>query len=233
VIAACAVVALVGCGKSGTSVEPKASKPLEPAKVQPGEERQLFPLVAGNQWVYESNLMAQGGNRVQEQNAIVTIKVKSVTDDAGKTKAIVEATNDQDDAKDQQVWIADKTGIYQSSVGRDPVFFEPLQPVVTFPVQQGDKFTWKGKGYRPLGGPGNYTAESVVLASEEVDTGLGKMSAIPIESVSKYRWQNRDVEVRNTSWWVPKIGLVRYVVVVSFPGGGYRRTLRLKSHSLK
>jgi hypothetical protein len=233
VVAACAVVALTGCGKSGTSVEPKASKPLEPAKVAPGQERQLFPLVVGNQWVYESHLVAQGGNRMQEQDAIVTIKVQSVTDDAGKTKAIVEATNDQDDSKDRQVWIVDNTGIYQSSVGRKPIFFEPLQPVVKFPVQQGDKFTWKGKGYRPLGSPGSYTAESVVLASEEVDTGLGKMSAIPVESVANYRWQNRDVQVRSTAWWVPKIGFVRYVVTVSFPEGGYRRTLRLKSHSLK
>lgn len=226
-------VALVGCGKSGASSEPKASKPLEPAKVQPGEELQIFPLVPGNQWVYESSLVAQGGNRIQEQQAVVTLKVKSLKSEGGQTKAIVEATNDQDDTKEVQVWVTDQTGIYQSSVGRDPVFFQPMQPVLKFPIEQGQKFTWKGRGYRPVGGPGNYTAESVVLASEEVDTGLGTMSAIPVETVSKYRWQNRDVQVKSTAWWVPKIGFVRYAIIVSFPEGGYQRTLRLKSHSLK
>ena len=82
VVSLCAV--FVGCG-SGSGYSPKKALPVEVATVKAGQEKSLFPVKVGNQWVYT----VISGNTSRE----ITLKVTKVSERDGATFAKVASSS--------------------------------------------------------------------------------------------------------------------------------------------
>ncbi|HVL39119.1 MAG TPA: hypothetical protein VM328_06980, partial [Fimbriimonadaceae bacterium] len=139
-----------GCGSKGGVYQPKPAKGIPVAKVSPGEEASLMPLVVGNQWVYEmaAQLTAPNGQR-ETRSGVIVYTVKSVKPNAtgdGKIATIEVRGENAEKVGDVQVWEINKKGIFQRSISLKNVPFEPMLPAIVFPVETGRTFTWEGSG---------------------------------------------------------------------------------------
>lgn len=224
----------IGCGKkSENSYKPKAAPKIQPASVKPGEEAALFPFASGNQWVYEATAGAQANTGQQSGGAFeLTFKITKVEEGANGKIAFMSIIRDGKVASDQK-WVVNSKGLYQASSKIGEGDFQPMQPQVMFPVTDGSEFSWSGVGPRPVGKPGPYKLNSKVLGPQEVDTGVGRLSAIAVESTGSWKDGNKQIQVATTSWWAPGIGLVRYVQNTNDGTIATAQTLKLKSHTLK
>jgi len=231
-IVACTL--LVGCGdKSSNTYKPQPTPKIPVAKLNPGEESTIFPFVAENQWVYEASATAQANTGEQRGgNFELSFKVAKVEDQADGKVAHIQIIRDGK-VESNQRWVINSKGLYQASSNIGLGDFAPMQPQVSFPVTEGGTFTWTGKGPRPIGKPGTYTIESKVIGPQEVDTGIGRISAIAIESKSEWPDGKKKIQATTTQWWAPGIGLVRYVQNTSDGTVATVQTLKLKSHTLK
>ncbi len=237
---ATAAVLLCGCGsstKSGGSTT-KAPEKITPVSVTPGQEADLFPAQKDNTWVFEST--ASQGNAVKTTE--VTFKIASIEDTPdGKLIHIEVSSNGQ--VADKITWRLGPNGLYdyQGSYRKTaddpltPIKYEPAVPIIPFPVKENSEVDVSSTGTRPLTLPGPFKSKISVLGPQEVDTATGRMSAMCTEQRSQY--QNGDIQFLtvSTAYWVPKVGLVRYVqdITVRNKAGNTQTVssvLRLKSH---
>lgn len=205
----------VGCGKKDSG--PASNyKPVAPPKVEAyslaeGQEATLFPFTEGNQWVYTVEAQAQDASgREMNANTDLTFKMVKVTKNAdGSTDGEIDVYRD-DKVFDKQVWRIDAKGLYQVAIGLPPNVkkFTPPQPVITFPAKPGSKFTWTGIG--PVSGAeGPSSLDGEINEPEEVSTGMGEKSALAIKQTQKWKANGKDNQIITSSYWVPKLGLVR------------------------
>lgn len=240
-LAGIASLAFVGCGKGESSYTPKPAATVEQVAVEPGSEKILFPLTVGNRWTFEQTVQAsradgQSANDVRE----VTFQVKTVNPIEGGVAAEIEIVDTEGRVVDVTVWRVTDTGIYQSSagVGGQRSNFEPPQPIVAFPLEQGKKFEYTGRGPRPIGDVGNFSSIGTNLGQQPVDTAMGPISAYAVEIRTTFNAtdpEGQSVEVRSesTTWWAPNVGLVRITQVVGGPGGNALSLFRLKDYTLQ
>ncbi|MBV6457551.1 MAG: hypothetical protein HONBIEJF_00664 [Fimbriimonadaceae bacterium] len=225
---------VAGCGdKSSNTYKPQPTPKIPVAKVNPGEEGTLFPFTAENQWVYEATATAQANTGEQRGgNFELTFKIAKVDNQGDSKVAQVQIIRDGK-VESNQRWVSNSKGLYQASSNAGQGDFSPMQPQVMFPIAEGGTFSWTGNGPRPVGKPGTYTVTSKVIGPQEVDTGLGRISAIAIESKSQWADGKKTVQATTTQWWAPGVGLVRYVQNTTDGTIATAQTLKLKSHTLK
>jgi hypothetical protein len=206
------LVLLAGCnGGEKSTYKPVQKKDPEPAVLNPGQEATIFPFTVGNSWTYRVQIAASvGGQGLPADQREITMKVTEVTPTPDGVRATIDII-EKEEVKDRQIWALNKIGLYQVAIGKDkPVYTLPPQPVVLFPAKEDETFSWKGWGLSALGRPGNTESSSKILGSQVVDTLVGQMSAIAIETESKITTPAGSGDVRANYYWAPKVGLVRY-----------------------
>jgi len=230
-IGAAAAIVVAGCGQSG-EYKPTPVKSVQPAVVARGEERVLFPLQIGNQWVYTVEDQQRKGTQAASRTAEVVFRVTNTENVGDGVKATIQVTLDNK-VQEVQSWLVDSTGIYQLAGGKAGTPYEPKQPAILFPVDTGRTFRWTGKGLMPDGGTGSGTLDNKILGPQEVDTEMGRMSAFCVETSGTFQSPRGQGKMRSMVWWAPKVGLVRWRMEMTVGDFGAVQTLRLKSYTLK
>ncbi|MCB8933190.1 MAG: hypothetical protein M9921_12740 [Fimbriimonadaceae bacterium] len=234
-LGALAALVLAGCGSGGGgSYEAKSVKQIPPAKLAPGQEASIFPWKVGNQWTYTLDGFRTSATQGQQSDPTIeiTYRVVSVDPVPGGEKATLEVTQDGQ-VQDRQVWMRNDKGLFQVSVGTEGTAFEPMQPALLFPLDTGSTFKWSGKGIVPGGKVGTSKAESKVTGPQEVDTEMGRMSGIAIETSSQWESGNLKGLTNSVSWWAPGTGIVRFKQTAIANQVAITQLLKLKSATLK
>lgn len=228
-----AILALAGCKKGPPdNYVPQPEKAIPPATVTPGNEASLLPLDKGNQWTYAISITRMiKGQQQAPMHREWTCKITSSEKTADGTKAVMDILQD-DRLQDRQVWLVNSKGIYQTASGNPPVAYKPLMPIIAFPVKAGNTFKWAGTGPSGLGTSGPHTSTSNILGSSEVDTEMGRLSAIPIESDTRVKVGKNDGQSVSTVWFAPGTGIVKLRQEALAGDTGYVLVMSLKSKSL-
>lgn len=232
---ALAALVLAGCGsKGGGGYEAQSVKQVPPAKLAPGQEATIFPWKVGNQWTYTLEGFRQNAQGAQAQDPAIeiTYRVVSVEPSGNGEKAVFEVTRDGE-VVDKQVWMRNDKGLFQLSVGLNNQPFEPMQPALLFPLDTGSTFKWAGKGIIPGGTVGTSKSESKVTGPQEVDTEMGRMSGIAVETQSEWTSGNLRGLTNSISWWTPGTGIVRFKQTAIANQIAITQLLKLKSATLK
>lgn len=231
VVAIFAFAVAAGCGSKDEPSNPQsgATKQLEPVKIPAGQEATIMPLAVGNQWVYHLANVS-GAGRVDDE---ITFRVTSITPKGNGSIANVEVTN-KTGMHEPQTWVLDDKGFFVTEATSDRHVFNPPQPMVVFPLADGQSFKWTGTGPRPARNPGPSTLEGKLIGSQEVDTAMGTMAGYCVETTTTWTEDGKQGGMVAASWYAPKVGLVRLNRrVVTAQGGASEQTMRLRSYSLK
>jgi hypothetical protein len=232
-LATLSVFALVGCAPKETTYVPKPEKLVAEAELKSGEEWRIFPFVEGNQWVYkmEASRKNSKSNQVESVQSELTLRCTKAQKIGKVTNATIEVIIDGK-INEVQRWRMDEKGLYQVSVGSSPVVpFTPPQPAILFPLEADRKFEWRGSGYTPVGTAGTQQQRTagVVQAKMQVDTGVGRMEAWPVQQTMSWA---KGVQA-SMSWWTPDVGLVRYRMEATDGDWLVVNTMRLIAKTLK
>lgn len=232
-------VGLTGCNKAtSSSYTPKPTKKVDPIQLKPGEEATIFPVAVGNTWNYTSETAVQSARGSGTTKSELTFRIKKIEETPNGKKVTIEIINDGQ-TRENQIWLINQKGIYQLTSGPNAVQFNPPQPVIVWPLNPGAKFNWSGTGKVPSGSGGQSKSTNTVRSPEEIDTDMGRMSALPIESrtdgtsVDPKTNKSTKVSSYNLTWWVPKIGIVRYRQELATEGINAVQILKLKNYTLK
>lgn len=236
-IGAAALMA-VGCGPGNKedAYVPKPSPEVPVAEMTASAGEDLLPLKVGNQWTYTVTMnRLQAGRQLEPVQEEMTWKVTKVTPVEGGTKATIELSTGGN-TSETQTWLVNAKGIYQVTAGVKEKAFSTPQPVALFPATEGTNFNWSGTGTVPISrDAGKITSTSKTLAPQEVDTGVGSISAIPIETTSKFEAGEISADSASTLWLAPGTGIVRYrqETVSKANRSGVVTLMRLKAKSLR
>lgn len=194
---------------AGCRTAPPAYVPVPPPKVEAvsldvsGGDA-VMPMAVGNRWSYTMRTQViQNGQPGPNNDQEVAYRVES---SVGGTAHLILETSDGKSAIDAQDWRATADGVYQVATGLSGAPTVPPQPLVLLPLEEGHRFGWRGKAMMPDGSNSEGKAESTILAPQTVDTAMGPMSAVPVESRMKFASGTSD----STAWFRPGVGLVRY-----------------------
>lgn len=232
VVAVAALASLVGCKGGGASAyKPKPAPKIESAEVKAGEEKSLFPFAEGSQWVYSVGVrISQADGKSGQQMSEVTVKCIKVEDIEGGQQATLEARNAQGEVTDMQIWRVTDKGIFQVGAGAKADPFTPPMPNVMFPIEIGETVNWKGKGPLPGGTNTEATAKAKVLGYQEIDTDMGRMSALAVET--RIDWGGAEKgAAAGTVWWRPGYGFVRFRQEIVVGDRAAVQLLKLKSYT--
>ncbi|RYG45610.1 hypothetical protein EON79_12220 [bacterium] len=133
--------------------------------------------------------------------------------------------------QDEQMWSVTPKGIFQNSLGPTRRPFNPPQPVVIFPLKEGEPFKWSGTSQAVNGKRASSQLEGSVIGMQTVDTAMGNADAVMIESVSTFDVPNPrgpagKGQTVTDSWFRPGVGIVRYRQVSQAAAGALSYTLR-------
>ena len=238
-------LSLTGCGTSGKTdtYKPKAQEKVAPVTIVPGQEADILPLKAGNTWVFEGETTQTTGQGNRSSKTEVSFRVAQVVDTPEGKEATIEVTADGT-LSDRMKWTMGPTGLYQVSGSiRDskgsPLKeskFEPAIPLVPFPIKTGSEVKAVSSGIRPGAGVGPFQSKVSTEGIQEVDTAMGRFSALSSSSESTYKDKGISFRSATAVFWTPKVGIVRYlqeVVATNAEGKtiSSNSVLRLKSHS--
>jgi len=238
-------LALAGCnsgGGKGSAYKPKTAEKVAPAAVAAGQEADLFPMKTGNTWVYEVNASTNGPSGNRNSSGEITFRITDVKETPDGKEAKVDVSTDGKPT-DKLVWRLDKSGLYQVSASvRDPkngaireVAYEPPLRILKFPLKEGSVEEQDVTGVRAGAQPGPDHKTVSYLGAQETDTLMGRMSAIVAEETGDFKDKDIQFKSVSTTYWAPKIGLVRYIQEASAVNKDGRQivsstTLKLKSH---
>lgn len=214
---------LAGCGKEeGYESTPTAK--VDMLSIDEANSLPIMPLTEGNQWVYTVTI---GNQRIDTE-----LTVQDVRQNSGGTTATIRVASSGAPPQTSE-WRLDATGLYQLTAGFDGEPFQPPQLLVKLPIEIGDMYEQDCNGRWPTGGSGDFHVKSRVIGFQEVDTGIGRLSAVAIESLTT--WENEGVQfaAAGMTWWTPGIGFVRQRQEIPLPTGNFMAVYRLQSHSLK
>ena len=234
---------LAGCNQNQASgYVPEVVKITNAAEAAAAKDESYFPMVRGNQWVYDiTTNVTVGGTPSRAQEQEMTFRCTNVYTQGNKTYATMEAVA-RGQVNERQQWILEKgKGFFQASVGDPAKMFNPPQPAIRFPMKEGNEYQWEGTGFVPEGNSKKAKMHSKVLAKVEVDTGAGRMMAVPILTILS--WDTGSAA--QTTYWAPGVGIARHrqevvaVRTVQRDGKSVQEqavaisTMRLKSSTLK
>lgn len=228
-----ATLIAAGCGSGGGSYTPKQIKKVEPAAFVAGQEAQLFPWKVGNQWTYVlEGVKLANGQQAGDGPHELTYRLTALTPIEGGEKATFDISQDGT-VVDRQVWQRTAKGLFQVSVSKTNIAYEPMQPAAVFPLEKGSTFRWTGKGVVPGGDLGTATTNSTVVGPQEIDTEMGRMSGIAIETQTQWASGNLKGTTNSVAWWTPGYGIVRFKQTAMANNVAVTQLLKLKSATLK
>ena len=201
------LAALAGCGDEGGST--KKSEPKPEAKLIGNMEGKspmdIFPDSVGTQVTYE---LQSGSNRRD-----LTFVVKDVQESNGAKDITMDVMNQEGDVTDTTVWTVSEAGVAQKIAKTDQAF-NPPQMLLHFPIVYSENVDYEGEGpFAATDDPnarGPITGTNRVRGTEIVQTQMGEIEAIAIETA--YTWESNGIAhlSQETSWVSPKYGIVRY-----------------------
>ncbi len=201
------LLTLVGCRSGASGYTPVPPPKVEAVSLDLKSAGDLMPLEVGNAWTYAMKVQAtQKGKATGGNQGSLTYRVDSKRGDGGALLVL-----EQDGmVQDRQIWRSSPDGLYQLSGGPNQTPYTPPQPVAPFPLKEGAKFRWSGKGLMANGKVAHGEATSDVAAPQKIDTAMtgadATMSAIPITTNTTFPG-GKSV---NTTWFKPGVGMVRY-----------------------
>lgn len=222
-----AALIVAGCNRGGGgSYTPKPAKPVPTVKNSDLDSNSAMPLEVGNTWVYSIEWQGMSTSGSGSNAEDVTWKVVKVEPVEGGKQATIEMSG-RDGIRDRQLWRVTSKGVYQLSAGlKNPVTFNPPQPMVLFPADPKRTFEWKGQMMLPNNKMGPATIKSTILEPIVVDTGSKPMTAIPVNSKFDY---GKEGVGESDAYIAPNVGLVRYVIRIATPKMRVVQVLLLKS----
>jgi hypothetical protein len=224
--------AVCGCAKSDDGYKPKPVETIPPATITPGNETSVMPLDKGNQWTYAATTVTEAnGVEGPSTNFEVTWTVTESKQTANGVRATI-VTTQNGQRKDTQEWLVNSKGIYQLSDGTPTIGFKPPLPILVFPAKPDSTFHYSGTGPTGFGDSGNHVSDNTILSSQVVDTAMGQMSAIPVESVGTVTARGIKGQSKVSVYFAPGTGIVRMRQEAVAGSKGYIVLLKLKSKSL-
>lgn len=201
IAALAAALSLAGCGKSDdksvAGPAPKIEKFPESTKIS-----ELFPTTVG----------AQSAFKPTTGTGEMTLKVTDVQD-MGGTKSVTVDVFQNGDKSDTIKWRVSDEGIFQETA-RNGKPYNPPQPVVGPAVNDTKQVDYNGNGPypsvnkdEPVAGPLKGILRNRGI--EVVDTGMGQIEALAVESIYQYSAGKNTYRVSNVTWFAPKYGIVR------------------------
>lgn len=216
---------IVGCGggSKGTAYVPKTPPKVDEATVAPGQEATLLPAAVGNRWRYQTS---------QGEFFLEIKAMEPCPDGDGNRVTLDQVRNDV--VINTQVWDIKKGGIYEYMVGVDEKLINtPELLQLPFPVEKGKTFEWSGKGPSALGKGSDLKVTGTIVGPEEVDTNMGRMSAIRVETHQVATLGDKSGSIDSTVWYAPKLGIVRIAQTNKFGKAVSKSLLVLEQASLK
>lgn len=231
-----AAVLACGCNKGPGTYVPKPTKEVKLEEIKPDQGPELLPLKVGNRWTYVVESRQQVGIQATSKSDELALEVADIQQTAnGQSVTLQSYINGEPTEK--QLWIVDDRGIFQSWVGKETTKYEPPQPNVMFPLKPGPNFEWKGTGPTVVGKAGQQTYKATLLATQLVDTRMGKFSAIGVDSIGTFTVDKVQGQSRIITYWAKGVGLVRYKQDTAFMSnaGAVQGTqlITLKTYALK
>lgn len=230
-----AALTIVGCGNSGgaSNYKPKPPAKVESAEVQPGQEATLLPLAVGTQWVYTTAVrVTQKDGQSGSTTGELTFRITAVRDVSGGKEADIDIINNEGKKAEKQTWLVDGSGITQVAGGDKGDKFAPPLASIMFPIKVDESFSWKGVGPFPGGMAKSASAKSKVLGYEEVDTDMGRMQGLAVET--RMNWTATDGkkgQSYGTTWWRPNYGFIRFRQEIQVGDLTAVQMFRLKSYT--
>lgn len=218
---------LVGCG-GPKEYKPKPVAKVETTTVDALTPENVLPLKEGNRWVYAVTTQTQAGDKSVPEEGELAIEVDRIVEKEGGKLATMRILRDGREV-DRQNWLVNAKGLYQTTgiVNGREIAFSPPQPLVLFPVKEGETFEWKGKGVCPDGFAGTVRAKNTVTGVMDVDTGLGRKSGVAVESSQDFTSSANKGGMAVTTWYAPNIGILRILQTTVVKRGTVQTTLRL------
>lgn len=196
-------ISLVGCNKG----EDKTNVPGEAPKVEAFPEgtkiTDLFPTTPGAQSTFTAGDTAE-----------LTLKVSDVKE-SGENKIVTMEIVEQEKVTDTVTWQVGPTGIFQLSA-RKGKLYSPPQLAASPDFKNVEEIKYEGKGpYASVEtGKPDFGAIKGALKNrgiETVDTQMGQIQALSVESAYLYESGGKKYRIINTTWFAPKYGIVRMV----------------------
>lgn len=227
IAASVASLALVGCGKdAGTAVGTNSASPKVEKFPEGTTVADLFPTVVGSQSTFE----ATGSDED------VSLKVTDVKDQ-GDAKVVTIEVLSNESVTDKVVWTVGPKGITQLSA-RSGQSYNPPQLAVAPDLKSQAEIKYTGTGPFPsveTGQPTTGKLEGIMRnrGIETVDTEMGQIEALAVESVYGYTAGGKQYRAQITSWFAPKYGIVRLVQIVQREDMQQPNTTTLKLKSFR
>jgi hypothetical protein len=180
----------------------------------------LFPGTIGSRWSMSAMMM---GKAVQIE--VVVAGDKRI----GANKGRLFETRMQDKVIQQEIYRLDKAGITRLASGeRGDIVFDPPMPLLRYPVQGGDSYSWQGRvKSRSLDATGQMLCE--VSGPEMVKTLAGSFDAYRLDIVTKVYAKDQVFRIPSTIWLAKNVGIVKQVIAQD----GQRVSVELHSHHVK
>ncbi|MBS1707826.1 MAG: hypothetical protein JSS65_03790 [Armatimonadetes bacterium] len=229
ILALVAAAAVCGCNNNA-GYTPEPPKEVQKTTVAAGDEASLWPLAVGNQWVFEATTTTANGTTVKD----LTFKVTDNRKEGDKTIARIDIL-DGSKVVDSIDWAVDKTGIYQVTSTNQQAKYDPPQLIVKFPIKDGETFSQQLNGPAPTTGKDvvGQKVESTCLGMQEIDTGEGRMQAVAVESKTVFTYKDDTINTVATIWFVPKVGMARFIQETVGKKVAGKEIFRMKSHTAK
>ncbi|MDX2066108.1 MAG: hypothetical protein SFX74_10225 [Fimbriimonadaceae bacterium] len=219
---------LSGCGpKEYVPTPVDEPKKIDAAAATP---KTVIPLTPGKSWTYRIETVAAGAASAPADKDLMVMQVTGVQDTPKGQLATLEFRRG-DKVSDRQQWLVTDKGILQTSAGLSETPYQPGQPLFLFPITPGKEVAWKGTGITPIGKPGKMDYTVISRAPEPVDTGMGKRTGIPVDSVGTFTAGNLKGGYSVTTWFEPNVGIVRLKQGILLSNGSITTTMVLTRQS--
>lgn len=227
-IAACTVV--MGCSPDVTPNDPATQVKVTTNTLD--KPTDLLPLSSGNAWTYDVNTTLKTKEGTQAGTQTPTLKV---TGRSGKNATVALITDNK--VRSTLVFQESTTGVSQVSVGAEgkpPSKFTPPTPMFQWPMKAEQESKWTGTGYRAaLNDTGPISSTLTYKGESEVDTAAGRFKAYRFDSTQLYKADGKEFGSSTSTWFVPRVGIVRTVEVVDAPEFVRETIMKLKSYTVK
>jgi len=227
-IAACAVT--FGCSPDVAPNDPATAVKVTANSLE--KPTDLLPLTSGNAWTYDVNTSLRTKEGTQSGTQTPTLKV---TGRKGQKATVAFITDNK--VRSTIVFQESASGVSQVSVGtvgKPASTFSPPTPMFQWPMKPEQEAKWSGTGFRAgVGDVGAMTSTLTYKGEMEVDTAAGRFKAYRFDSVQLYKVNSKEFGSSTSTWFVPKVGIVRTVEVVATPEAIRETVMKLKSYTVK
>jgi hypothetical protein len=229
IIIAIAALTLTACNKGGDKAGSTTATKAQPVTKFPESTKidELMPAAAGAASTFVS---ANGTGEI-------TLKIKSSTTQ-GQNRIVVMEVIENNKVSDTVTWQIGPTGIFQLTA-RNGKAYTPPQMAVFPKFDDNTEKKYNGTGPYPSveTGKENFGPMEGITRNrgiETIDTDMGQIEALATESLYAYKSGGKAYQVKNTTWFAPKYGIVRYLQTLKREDGQSQTvTLKLKGFRTK